>query len=422
MISVACRMPRCCCLSWQEPATRVDALIASHNAAALRLRPGLRATGGHTGTESRRMVSVDSVTYVNDVHYWQMFTNNVRCRIMNADPRGTQIIDAALEVLHEETGLTLKKVHRARGRADSSPPDAVLTLQHNGDKEEFAVECRALLARHTLGAVLQNLRRHSGHGMIVSRYIPPALGELIRENGAFFLDTAGNAYINLPNCFVHITCKKPPKASHERESRAFHAADLKVLFVLLCHPEAINGTYREVAALADVALGTVVKLFNKLAALGMLIRRGKERQLTDRKQLLDHWTLLYPTTLRPKLFIGRYRMPANDWWKSTDIRPEEARWGGEPAGALLTDYLKPAGATVYLRGKEAKFIAAHRLREAHDGEVELMRAFWSDSLDPADVPTTPPLLVYADLRATGNARNIETAELVYEQKLAGLIR
>ncbi len=34
----------------------------------------------------------------------------------------------------------------------------------------------------------------------------------------------------------------------------------------------------------------------------------------------------------------------------------------------------------------------------------------------------PPLLIYADLLATGDTRNIETARMIYEQELTGLIR
>jgi hypothetical protein len=91
------------------------------------------------------------------------------------------------------------------------------------------------------------------------------------------------------------------------------------------------------------------------------------------------------------------------------------QWGGETAAALLTDYLKPQKATIYLRGnivslvQDARLAKANRIEEAN---VEVLTPFWKID-EPGN--TVCPLIVYADLIATGNPRNLETADIIYEQ-------
>ena len=46
-----------------------------------------------------------------------------------------------------------------------------------------------------------------------------------------------------------------------------------------------------------------------------------------------------------------------------------------------------------------------------------IQAFWGFPEDPAHPDLVPPLLVYADLMATQDGRNLETARLLYEQFL-----
>src|SRR5207247_11168992 len=90
---------------------------------------------------------------------------------------------------------------------------------------------------------------------------------------------------------------------------------------------------------------------------------------------------------------------------------------GEVAAAKLTNYLKPAAYTVYLdpqNGDEAlaTLVKRHRLRADPHGNVEALDAFWT--LQPQGTPPdlVPPLLVYADLMATLDPRNLEVAKRI----------
>jgi len=78
--------------------------------------------------------------------------------------------------------------------------------------------------------------------------------------------------------------------------------------------------------------------------------------------------------------------------------------------------------TVYTRDKPARLQAACRLRTDPRGNVEILQAFWDIALDWTDPKIVHPLLVHADLLATGDARNIETARRIYDEQLAGLVQ
>jgi hypothetical protein len=78
--------------------------------------------------------------------------------------------------------------------------------------------------------------------------------------------------------------------------------------------------------------------------------------------------------------------------------------------------------TVYTRDKPGRFLAAHRLCTDPRGNVEILEAFWDMTGDWTNPEIVHPLLVYADLLATGDARNIEIARQIYDEQLAGLVR
>jgi hypothetical protein len=55
-----------------------------------------------------------------------------------------------------------------------------------------------------------------------------------------------------------------------------------------------------------------------------------------------------------------------------------------------------------------------------NGNTEILRAFWNLPLDERFPDVVPPLLAYADLMATPDGRNLETARLIYDKFLEPL--
>ena len=92
----------------------------------------------------------------------------------------------------------------------------------------------------------------------------------------------------------------------------------------------------------------------------------------------------------------------------------------KPTATLLTEYLKPGVITIYAKPPRFTFILEYKLREALDGDIEVRQRFWPFDHQWEHPNLVPPVLIYADLLATGDARCIETAQRVYDGYLTRL--
>lgn len=322
----------------------------------------------------------------------------------------------AMAKFHEATGMTFNVEKEKYTDKAGRRIDAVVNLV--GVKVRLLAEVKPRLTRANLLLALMG-RKPEEKLLLVTDYVNPVMAEELRNKGIEFIDAAGNAYINEPPVYVYVKGNKQVEELPKRaKSRAFQATGLKVLFAFLRRAELLNAPYREIARAADVALGTVGWVLTDLKDGGYLVDMGKRgRRLRQKKQLVDRWVTAYPEVLRPKLIRGRYMADNDYWWKNTDIREFHACWGGEVAAAKLTRYLKPEFITVYVTDRPEKLLIKNKLKKDPDGNVEILDAFW----ETGDKELAPPLLIYADLVATGDARNIETARMIYEKELAGLI-
>jgi hypothetical protein len=304
-------------------------------------------------------------------------------------------------------------------------PDAILQLEvPEGRPKTFYTEIKNIVTTTTLGAIAEHIRRFEEPGILVTRYVAPPMAEQLKKLNIAFIDTAGNAYINEPPLFVYITGRKTEMArAAAKQARAFRPTGLQVVFALLCLPDLVNTPYRNIAKAANVALGTVGWVMNDLKQLNFLVDRGTYgRKLINKKKLFDTWVETYARELRPKLYIGRFGALNDKWWQNNDWRHHGALLGGEPAAAHLTGYLKPETVTIYGPEDINAFLLKQRLRKAPEGTIDIYKLFWRFNYPWNYNQLTPPLLIYADLLATANDRNIETAKMIYEEYLVRFIR
>ena len=262
--------------------------------------------------------------------------------------------------------------------------------------------------------------------MLVTKYVTPQVAEILKETGTPFLDTAGNAYLNEPPLFIFIKGNKPAERDTAKPPiRAFRPTGLQVVFALLCNPDLEKAQYREIADAADVALGTVGWVMRDLRQMGILIEMGNRgRRLIQKEKLLARWATEYPEQLRPKKLLGTFKATNTDWWKATELPGPDTYWGGEIAAAKLTQHLKPQRATIYTPELKVLFewLIKNRIRQDPDGNIEIVRKFWKFEPDWEYPNLTHPVLIYADLLATADARNIETAKIIYDTEIAERIR
>jgi hypothetical protein len=335
----------------------------------------------------------------------------------------TELLQKAIEAFRQATGINLH-LQRWEPRQHGQRADAELRFKFPQGERRLGAEVKRRVNPQTLGQAIEQVKRFPEKALLVTEYVNANMAERLKQMDVPFLDTLGNAYVNTPPIFVYMKGNKPPaKIPEERPTRAFVPAGLKVVFALLCRQELADAPLRTIAQTAHVALGTVAWVLDDLVRLGHLLIMGKRgRRLIRKQQLFERWVAAYPNQLRPKLLLGKYAAPDPKWRKQTQIGDFHAYWGAEIAAARLTRYLKPELVTVYIRDLPGRFLAANRLRTDPRGNVEILEAFWDTKCDWTDTEIVHPLLVYADLLATGDARNIETARRIYDEQLAGLVR
>jgi hypothetical protein len=336
---------------------------------------------------------------------------------MHQNNKETAILHRAIDMLRKNTGLTVE-IEPYPHVADFAP-DAVIRIAWQDLGYYFDAEIKNVINRATLGGAIRQLDLFQRKGILVTRYVTPQIAEELKKMNIPFMDMAGNVHINEPPLLIFIKGNKLPGTNLTVvRTRAFRPAGLKVIFALLCNPGLENAPFREIAEKAKVALGTIGLVMRDLKKLNFLTDtlQGK-RRLTRKRVILNRWITEYPEQLKPKQMIGIYRAENRDWWKQADVEGLNIFWGGEIAAARLTEYLKPQKITLYTDKPVGKFLLKNKLKKDPYGNIEILRLFWNFEIDWTEKNLVPPLLIYADLLATGDARNIETARIVYEKEL-----
>jgi len=251
-----------------------------------------------------------------------------------------KLLQAAIRAFLNETGLLLR-VRDERLEIGGQPVDAIIEMPERGGKLAVAVKRRVPHANFE--ALVDQVKRLPMAGVLVADYINPNMAKKLKAMGIQYFDTVGNACINQPPVYVHVTGNKQqqnPVTSGGETNRAFDVAGLKVVFRFLCEPLLVGANYREIAGRTGVAVGTVGWVINGLKGAGYIIDRGggTGRRLVSRKKLLDRWVETYPEKLKPKLRVGEFVADGPNWWKEIDIEEYGAYWGGEIAAAKYIKY------------------------------------------------------------------------------------
>jgi hypothetical protein len=247
------------------------------------------------------------------------------------------------------------------------------------------------------------------------------MAERCRELQIYFADVAGNTYLEAPGLHIYVIGKR--KALETRiteEGRTNNPAGMRVVFALLGQPILLNATYRDIAAAARVALGTVGGVIKDLETrkhITNIMKNGRtpKRGFIDPRRLVQEWATLYPTVLRPKLNLRRLRAPLPNWTRGVDLKILNAFWGGEVAANRLVHYLEPQAVTIYARETPTQLIVDQRMRADINGNVEILDVFWNARKVPGVDDVVPPLLAYADLMTTTDGRDQEAATMIYDE-------
>ncbi len=281
------------------------------------------------------------------------------------------------------------------------------------------------------GSIAAQLRRMPDPALLVADYVNPNMADRLRAAGVQFIDAAGNAFLKEKSLYIFIKGNRTPSdySLTRRTTRAFNASGLKVTFSFLLAPQLVGETYRTIAERSGVSLGTIGWVLSDLKELGYLHERGgnRSRSLTKPLDLLNRWVEAFPEKLLPELEMGSFQTQFQLPWKDIDPSELGGCWGGEVGASILDDYLSPAQGAIYLPKEDFKtLVMKYRLRKANrdlpaaSDTIQIREKFWQDLSHTSEEEAqhskaAPDVLIYADLLASGDPRNLEAAERIYDR-------
>jgi hypothetical protein len=340
-------------------------------------------------------------------------------------------LERVLEAIGRETGLTTRVLQwqPKLNWHTQVRPDALIEIDVRPQAEQYAVKLKNVDRFEILHQIRALWPRQAKPALLVAApYITAKVAEQCREIDLYFADTAGNMYLKAPGLHLYVTGKqKPVDLRAAYEGKITNPAGLRVTFALLCKPDLLNATYREIAAAGRIALGTVGPVIKELENRRHItplpeVGRTLRRKFLDPQRLVQEWVAVYPTILRPKLNIRRFRAQRIGWTEGLNLEHYQAFWGGEVAANRLLHHLQPQTATIYANDTPRQIITEQRMRADVNGDVEILDAFWNTDLVQTIRDVVPPILAYADLTTTTDGRNLEAAKMIYDEYIDNAFR
>ncbi|HNP20191.1 MAG TPA: type IV toxin-antitoxin system AbiEi family antitoxin [Fulvivirga sp.] len=318
-----------------------------------------------------------------------------------------KIVHIALDNLKKGTGI--KGIWTERQDIDGE-----IKLTINSENLHYFVEVKREVRPYQIAQLLKYQKQFTNVLLIAERIFPKVKEEL-RDLNFPYLETNGNIFIKKDSLWLWIDNNRIIDTKKKTGNRAFTKTGLKVLFHLLLHKDNINLPQRIIAKETGVALGNIPLVINGLKETGYLLQKDRKTYSWKQKEeLIDRWITEYETTLKPHLLMGRFHLPTH--WQQLELNEFEEVWGGEPAGDILTNYLRPEEYTLFTKKNRTDFIKMYKLRPDQKGELEVYEMFWRMNQEKQHL-TAPPLLVYADLKLKNNKRCRETAELIWNEHI-----
>lgn len=290
--------------------------------------------------------------------------------------------------------------------------DGNLTITINTQKVNFNVEIKKELKNDQLFNLIKYKKNDTF--LLIAEKLYPKVKRELRENKINYIEGNGNLYINRNGLFLYIDTNKTSIIQKEKGNRAFTKTGLKVLFHFLLNPQLINQPQREIANITKVALGNIPQIINGLLETNLILKLNKKEYIiNDYEKLLYKWITEYEQTLKPTLFKQRFKLlNQNQNWKEIQLNLYYTVWGGEPAGDIITNHLRPEKLTLYTKETTNGLIKNYQLIPDNKGDIWVYDMFWAEIFN---TKTAPLQLVYTDLIIENDKRCKETANIIFNE-------
>lgn len=332
--------------------------------------------------------------------------------------REKEILEQAIRQFNSITGAVLEQVPVKKLQYHA---DAIVELKQGKIKTRFWVEVKNELREQNLNAIMNQVKHNPAEWLLVCQYIPKTIKAELKHRVVNYLETAGNCFIKKEGLFFYINDQAVTKQRQPKEGKLWKQAGLKFLFGILIKPELLNEPYRAIAKKTKIALGNVGPFIEELKQEGFIKKGMKDKKeflfIENKEQLGNKWVEFFNVNLKPKFKQGTFRFIDKKMLHEWEYLPDTGFWwGGEPAGARLTNFLVPQHFTIYTREPKTKLMEQLKLVPDPTGNLVMMEKFWDDELDYQQ-GVVPPLLAYAELINSLDSRNRETAERIKQKYL-----
>ena len=326
-----------------------------------------------------------------------------------------QLIVQALVSLQGSTGITGEQL------PDGECSDGRVLLHLAGTRLEYRCEIKRTVDRMAQLDDIKVRSQPDQKTLLITTLMTSAMAGRCQELGIEFIDTAGNAFLkNGTGILIHIAGRNIGKQAIARLDKAITPAALRMMFAFLAEPSMLNQAYREISMSVQVSTGAIGPALQTLEARGFIGTTASGRRIINSPgQMLSEWATGYASRLRPKLTKFKFSAPdaaaIREQW-CPELRT--SAWGGEVAAEMINGHLKPSTFTIYMDMDDASnltdCVKRFRLRADPQGPIEIVQAFWNPDYFAESFPTVPLHLIYADLLATNDSRNLEVARQIYQ--------
>lgn len=346
---------------------------------------------------------------------------------------------ADLDLYRPALDKWMPKADVRRPTAQLAKFDGLLTLRVAGKRVRYLLEEKRHFRHEDAAVVAEQLNRRRAelprtHAddriLLLAPHIREQQAPVLERAGIDYIDLAGNAHLNAPGLFVHVQGRRPPKERVTAPARP-HKGWVRTVMALLIRPGLADVPYRELAEEAGVALGTAAKCMNDLALRRLVLDQLGKRTLPDRPALVALWVQAYLEALRPKLAERRFQVRVDGkpqmWARLQAVLGERGQpWAltGADAAGRRDHYFRAEETEIYApvrllddREVQNALIAQPAARGGNLLVIEPPGPLAIQNADADAVPTTPDLLVYAELRHWGTGQALEAAELLLPKVL-----
>jgi len=340
-----------------------------------------------------------------------------------------KLLHKVLDVMRTDFSLKISNVEWSDH--DSSKYDVTVEMEQL--KKKLHIEIKRW-ANHTNTAALIHQRKASKNPeafVLLTEYVNPVMAERLKEANVQFIDTVGNAFIRQASLFIFVKGNKDTVNKHTRSNvltgKSFTSKGLQVVYTFLQNKEALTLPYRDIAKAAHVSLGTVGEVIKDLEAGQYLVigEHGKTKKPINFEQLSKLWVLNYANKINKNHHAQFFTTDDHFWFNDFNFEAFNAVLSGEAAASKYTNYLNSTSSSVYIDKQYVNdFMRKLRLRKVRAGEhpnvtIELLEPFVDvQNLRGPIKSLAHPLIVYAELIASNDVRNMEVAEKIYEKYIS----